>query len=172
MIDCKTNPRVSRFIVNCHESTDQTPINALLIFFAILYLIAGFLGILYTIAKEVPLSDFFAGVYSFSEIVQQISSGRICDETILDIWSLPHFIGHSFLVILFYRFKRNNLFAFLFSTGISIVWEFIERIIVLYAYNFACESWGNSISDLIVGMLGSLIALVILNINRPNKVIK
>lgn len=172
MIDCDKNPRVSRFIVNCHESKDQTPINALLIFFGILYLIAGFLGILYTIAKEVPLSEFFAGVYSFSEIVQQISSGRICDEMIIDIWSLPHFIGHSFLVFLIYRFKRNNLLAFFVSTGISIVWELIERIIVVYAYNFACESWGNSISDLIVGILGSIIALLILNINRPNKIIK
>lgn len=155
---------MSKYVLSCHQNSPHIPLNRLLLLFGGLYLFFGLMGIIYTIFKEISFAELQEGRYSLLEAIELISSGRICDEALVDIWSLPHFIGHSFLVFLFVRLGLSKELSAFLSLLISFLWEFVERAIVEYAYNFACESWGNSIMDIVIGGLGIILAYVVLKI--------
>ena len=64
--------------------------------------------------------------------------------TMLNLWSLGHFIQWSFVG----RFLLKNWFIFLV---LSIGWEVLELYL---PYEFAKETWENKISDIFVNILG------------------
>ncbi len=64
--------------------------------------------------------------------------------SILNLWSIGHFLQWSFLG----RFIFSNWYLFFF---LSIGWELLELFL---PYDFAIESWENKISDIIVNILG------------------
>ena len=64
--------------------------------------------------------------------------------TMLNLWSLGHFIQWSFVG----RFLLKNWYIFLV---LSIGWEVLELYL---PYEFAKETWENKISDIFVNILG------------------
>ena len=64
--------------------------------------------------------------------------------TLLNLWSLGHFIQWSFVG----RFLLKNWYLFLV---LSIGWEVLELYL---PYEFAKETWENKISDIFVNILG------------------
>ena len=64
--------------------------------------------------------------------------------TLLNLWSLGHFIQWSFVG----RFLLKNWYIFLV---LSIGWEVLELYL---PYEFAKETWENKISDIFVNILG------------------
>lgn len=64
--------------------------------------------------------------------------------SIVNLWSLGHFIQWSFLG----RFVFTNWYLFIF---LSVGWELLELVL---PFEFAVESWGNKISDIAVNTLG------------------
>ena len=64
--------------------------------------------------------------------------------TLLNLWSLGHFLQWSFLG----RFFLKNWYIFLV---LSIGWEVLELYL---PYEFAKENWENKISDIFVNILG------------------
>jgi len=74
--------------------------------------------------------------------------------SILNMWSLGHFIQWSFLG----RFVLSNWYIFFM---LSVGWELIELIL---PYEFAAEPLENKISDIIVNTLGFYLGLKLKNI--------
>ena len=64
--------------------------------------------------------------------------------TLLNLWSLGHFIQWAFIG----RFVLTNWYIFL---GLSIGWEVLELYL---PFEFAQETWDNKISDIVVNILG------------------
>ncbi len=64
--------------------------------------------------------------------------------TLLNLWSLGHFIQWFFIG----RFIFRNWYLFLIF---SIGWEVLELFL---PYEFAKESWDNKISDVFVNLFG------------------
>tara|TARA_B110000116_G_C16740004_1_gene538025 strand:+ start:223 stop:447 length:225 start_codon:yes stop_codon:yes gene_type:complete len=64
--------------------------------------------------------------------------------SIVNLWSLGHFIQWSFLG----RFVFTNWYLFIF---LSVGWELLELVL---PFEFAVESWENKISDIAVNTLG------------------
>ena len=62
---------------------------------------------------------------------------------LLNIWSLGHFVQWSIIG----RFFLKNWYVFLF---LSIGWELLELVL---PYEFAKETWGNKISDVVVNIV-------------------
>tara|TARA_B110000003_G_scaffold243822_1_gene252540 strand:+ start:1677 stop:1907 length:231 start_codon:yes stop_codon:yes gene_type:complete len=74
--------------------------------------------------------------------------------SILNLWSLGHFMLWSFLG----RFVFSNWYIFFI---LSVGWELIELIL---PYEFAVEPLENKISDIIVNTLGFYLGLKLKNI--------
>ena len=64
--------------------------------------------------------------------------------TILNLWSLGHFVQWSILG----RFFLQNWYVFF---ALSIGWELLELVL---PYEFAKETWDNKISDVFVNIIG------------------
>jgi len=64
--------------------------------------------------------------------------------SLLNIWSLGHFIQWTFVG----RFLFSNWYLFL---ALSIGWELLELVL---PYEFAIETWENKISDIVVNTVG------------------
>ncbi len=64
--------------------------------------------------------------------------------SLLNIWSLGHFIQWAFVG----RFLFSNWYLFL---ALSIGWELLELVL---PYEFAIETWENKISDIVVNTVG------------------
>jgi len=69
--------------------------------------------------------------------------------SLLNLWSLGHFIQWSFLG----RLVFTNWYLFIF---LSVGWELLELVL---HYEFAIESWGNKVSDIVVNTLGFYLGL-------------
>jgi len=69
--------------------------------------------------------------------------------SLLNLWSLGHFIQWSFLG----RLVFTNWYLFIF---LSVGWELLELVL---PYEFAIESWGNKVSDIVVNTLGFYLGL-------------
>ena len=74
--------------------------------------------------------------------------------SILNLWSLGHFIQWSFLG----RFVFSNWYIFFI---LSVGWELIELIL---PYEFAVETLENKVSDIVVNTLGFYFGLKLKNI--------
>ena len=74
--------------------------------------------------------------------------------SILNMWSLGHFIQWSFLG----RFVFSNWYIFFI---LSVGWELIELIL---PYEFAVETLENKVSDIVVNTLGFYLGLKLKNI--------
>ena len=74
--------------------------------------------------------------------------------SILNLWSLGHFIQWSFLG----RFVFSNWYIFFI---LSVGWELIELIL---PYEFAVETLENKVSDIVVNTLGFYLGLKLKNI--------
>jgi len=64
--------------------------------------------------------------------------------TLINIWSLGHFVQWTFVG----RFLFSNWWLFLF---LSIGWEVLELYL---PYEFVRETWDNKASDLVVNTIG------------------
>ena len=73
--------------------------------------------------------------------------------SILNLWSLGHFIQWSFLG----RFVFSNWYIFFI---LSIGWELIELIL---PYEFAVETLENKISDIVVNTFGFYLGVKLKN---------
>ncbi|MEE2985716.1 MAG: hypothetical protein VX366_05820 [Candidatus Thermoplasmatota archaeon] len=69
--------------------------------------------------------------------------------TLLNIWSLGHFIQWGFVG----RYLFQNWWLFI---ALSIGWEILELYL---PYEFAVETWDNKISDVIVNIIGFALGL-------------
>ena len=74
--------------------------------------------------------------------------------SILNLWSLGHFIQWSFLG----RFIFSNWYIFFI---LSVGWELIE---LKLPYEFAVETLENKVSDIVVNTLGFYLGLKLKNI--------
>ena len=74
--------------------------------------------------------------------------------SILNLWSLGHFIQWSFLG----RFVFSNWYVFFI---LSVGWELIE---LKLPYEFAVETLENKVSDIVVNTLGFYFGLKLKNI--------
>ena len=74
--------------------------------------------------------------------------------SILNMWSLGHFIQWSFLG----RFVFSNWYIFFI---LSVGWELIE---LKLPYEFAVETLENKVSDIVVNTLGFYLGLKLKNI--------
>tara|TARA_B110000003_G_scaffold38551_1_gene35285 strand:+ start:33 stop:260 length:228 start_codon:yes stop_codon:yes gene_type:complete len=74
--------------------------------------------------------------------------------SILNLWSLGHFIQWSFLG----RFVFSNWYIFFI---LSVGWELIE---LKLPYEFAVETLENKVSDIVVNTLGFYFGLKLKNI--------
>jgi hypothetical protein len=74
--------------------------------------------------------------------------------SILNLWSLGHFIQWSFLG----RFVFSNWYIFFI---LSVGWELIE---LKLPYEFAVETLENKVSDIVVNTLGFYLGLKLKNI--------
>jgi len=110
-----------------------------------LLLLISFLGIFYTI---------------FHLHIVIGKNGKVeCDNAWFDLWSIPHFLGHTIIALYFVDpVGLSFTYAVLISTSWSIIWEIIEYTNQKKYPNFACESIGNHITDIVLGFLGSLFA--------------
>lgn len=161
-IYCDTHPRMSRLLINCQQEEPKIAIKNLLLLYGILTVSSFIFGILYMIFKAVPLDAFLRGEISWQDIITQLSTVEICDNDPIDVWSICHFVTHGFIVVIAYAITKKANVSVLISILIIPLWEAFERITVIYIYNFSCESWGNTISDVIFGVLGALIVYFIL----------
>lgn len=73
--------------------------------------------------------------------------------SILNLWSLGHFIQWSFLG----RFVFSNWYIFFI---LSVGWELIELIL---PYEFAVETLENKVSDIVVNTFGFYLGVKIKN---------
>ena len=64
--------------------------------------------------------------------------------TILNLWSLGHFIQWSIIG----RFDLRNWYI---CVALSVGWELLELAL---PYEFAKETWDNRISDVVVNVIG------------------
>ena len=69
--------------------------------------------------------------------------------TILNLWSLGHFVQWSILG----RFFLQNSYIFF---ALSIGWELLELVL---PYEFAKETWDNKLSDVVVNTVGFVLGL-------------
>ena len=73
--------------------------------------------------------------------------------SVLNLWSLGHFIQWSFLG----RFVFSNWYIFLI---LSVGWELIELIL---PYEFAAETLENKISDIVINTFGFYLGIKLKN---------
>ena len=73
--------------------------------------------------------------------------------SVLNLWSLGHFIQWSFLG----RFVFSNWYIFLI---LSVGWELIELIL---PYEFAVETLENKISDIVINTFGFYLGIKLKN---------
>ena len=69
--------------------------------------------------------------------------------TILNLWSLGHFVQWSILG----RFFLQNWYIFF---ALSIGWELLELVL---PYEFAKETWDNKLSAVVVNTVGFVLGL-------------
>ena len=64
--------------------------------------------------------------------------------TLLNLWSLGHFVQWAGVG----RFLLSNWYVFF---ALSVGWELLELYL---PFEFAKETWGNKISDIVVNIVG------------------
>jgi len=87
----------------------------------------------------------------------------ICDNRVMDLWSLAHFLGFFGITLLLVQlFQLSFPLAAVIVIGGSTAWEFLEYGLRKSHPNFACESLGNHIMDILFNSAGVFIAFFFL----------
>lgn len=104
------------------------------------------------------LFTLIVGTVGFFTSMKQ--TGNLEDIFAFDIFTIAHFLLYLSFVLLFVNLLKCGKFkSILISNLISVGWEIFEFSFRNVFFRYFAESWNNVITDIVVGFLGSIVAL-------------